>query len=845
MQVCRALADLLDSVVLDLCAAALADPDLGAPGAETPWALVPVGGLGRREVAPYSDADLMLLVMPAAADRGTQLARRLTRDICDAGLQLGFSLRTPDEACAMAFQDATVFTALVEARFLTGDARVYDHFRARFRRAARRQWRALLAGVLAARRDERHHYGETAYLLEPNIKRSSGGLRDVQSVRWIGFLRYAERDAGRLSECGALPVADQRRLAQAHEFLLRLRNELHFHAGKSQDQLTRDEQVRLADRYGYERQAGLLPVERFMRDFFEHSSDVRYVATNFAASAWVPGRWLAALTPLVSRRVGRDFRVGPVYLGATRHGLRKVSNDLAGVLRLLELANTYQKRIDPRTWEAIRASAAQRRTAEISEHAVCHFLTLLHQPAGLAHLLRQLHELRVLEQFIPALRHARCLVQFNDYHKYTIDEHCLRAVQCATEFLDDPRPVGHAYREVHNKGLLHLALLLHDLGKGYEDDHSAAGSLIAAATAQRLRLPEHEAEILQLLVGRHLMMSHMAFREDMRDASVALRLARAAGSPDVLQMLYVQACADLAAVGPGVLNDWRLELLTELYFRTRRHLTGEDASHSAAREIAARRAALQELVGEEDDQAWWGKQVQALPADYLLTVPPQRIHQVLRQLHRLGPADVTAWFRYVPERGVCAYLVGARESVTPGIFHKLTGALTGKGLQILSAEIHTLADELVLDRFQVEDGDYVGEPPPHRTREVCDALVAALTVNADKPPVFRRLWDARRGAAAARFAELPTQIRFDDATSDRFTIITIFTYDRRGLLYSITRTLFECGLVVHVAKIATYLDQVVDAFYVTNAHGQKIHGQQQLAEIRQRLTAALEPPPDR
>ena len=188
---------------------------------------------------------------------------------------------------------------------------------------------------------------------------------------------------------------------------------------------------------------------------------------------------------------------------------------------------------------------------------------------------------------------------------------------------------------------------------------------------------------------------------------------------------------------------------------------------------------------------------------------------------------------------MCAYLVGAYESVTPGIFHKLTGALTGKGLQILSAEIHTLADDLVLDRFYVEDSDFAGEPPPERTREVCDALVAALTVNADKVPVFRRLWGAQRGSAAAHFAELPTRIRFDDSTSDRFTIITIFTYDRRGLLYSITRTLFECGLVVHVAKIATHLDQVVDAFYVTNAKGQKIHSPQQLSEIRQRLTAAL------
>jgi [protein-PII] uridylyltransferase len=307
-------------------------------------------------------------------------------------------------------------------------------------------------------------------------------------------------------------------------------------------------------------------------------------------------------------------------------------------------------------------------------------------------------------------------------------------------------------------------------------------------------------------------------------------------------MLYLHACADLAAVGPDVLNDWKLELLTELYYRTRRHLTGEDVSQATAREVQTRREELRRLAQDQRDPAWWEAQVQALPTGYLLSVTPTRLFDVLRQLQQLRPTDVTAWFRYEPDRKVCAYMVGTHEAVTPGIFHKLTGALTGKGLQILSAEIHTLADELVLDRFYVEDPDFVGAPPTERTQEVCDALVAALTTNADKVPVFRRLWSAHRGAAAADFAELPTRVRFDDATSERYTILTIFTYDRRGLLYTITRTLFECGLVVHVAKIATYLDQVVDAFYVTDTKGKKIHSQAHLAEIRQRLTAALEPP---
>lgn len=840
-QVCAALTDLVDAVVLRLHAEGLADavaPDGGKAG----LALVPLGGFGRRDIAPFSDVDLMLLAAPGAGERAARLARCLTRDVCDAGLQLGFCLRTPDEACTLALQDPTVLTALVEARFLAGDRQFYERFQERFGRLARRRSRALVSAVIAARNEERHHYGETTYLLQPNLKRSRGGLRDVQSVRWLGFLRYGEREPERLDQIGALPSADGRRLAAAYEFLLRIRNELHFHAGKSQDHLTRSEQVRLAELYHNERGAGVLPAERFMRDFFEHTGQVQHVSANFTARVCAPSRWLAALSPLVSHRVERDFRVGPVHISATRSSLDKITRDLAEVVRLMELASLHQKRIDHRTWEAIRTAAGGRSCDQVAEPAIVRFLSLLSTPGRLAHLLRQLHELHVLEQFIPALQHARYLVQFNDYHKYTVDEHCLRAVQCATELLDDPRPVGTAYRELRNKRLLHLALLIHDLGKGYDGDHSEVGASIAVTTAQRLRLPEQEAEMLRVLVARHLLLSHIAFREDMRDESVVLRLAREVGSPDVLQMLYVHACADLAAVGPDVLSDWKLELLTELYYRTRRHLTGEDDSASTARAVQTCRAAVQERAQDETDRNWWTRQIAALPAGYLLTATPENLYQLLGRLHRLAPTEVTAWCRYVPERKVSAYLVGAYESVTPGIFHKLTGALTGKGLQILSAEIHTLADDLVLDRFYVEDGDYAGPPPPERTREVCAALVAALTVNADKVPVFRQLWQASHASAAAHFVELPTRIRFDDSTSDRFTIITIFTYDRRGLLYAITRTLFECGLIVHVAKIATYLDQVVDAFYVTNARGQKIGSQEERSEIHLRLTRALEPP---
>ncbi len=233
---------------------------------------------------------------------------------------------------------------------------------------------------------------------------------------------------------------------------------------------------------------------------------------------------VAAVAPLFSHRVEDDFRVGPVHISATRKGLVKVRQDLAEVLRLMDLANMYHKRIDHPTWEAIRTEMAQRPVQEISEQAVARFLSLMSQPGRLGDLLRRLHQLRVLEQIIPAMQHARYLMQFNDYHKYTVDEHSIRAVEAATTFLHDPRALGNAYRDLRKKRLLHLALLIHDLGKGYDDDHSEVGALIAVETGRRLNLSESDAETLRFLVGKHLLMSHMAFREDTHDESVVLRL---------------------------------------------------------------------------------------------------------------------------------------------------------------------------------------------------------------------------------------------------------------------------------------------------------------------------------
>lgn len=845
IQVCNLFATLLEEIVTTLFRAALADLSRQLRGRIEPHvALVAHGGFGRREMAPFSDVDVMLLHALASEQEVLPLVRTFSQSLYDLGLDIGYSTRTPRQACQGALQDATIFTSLAESRYLAGEQNLFERFDTRFRRQTKSHWRKLVPLVEAARREERSKYGETVFLLEPNVKRSRGGLRDLQLVRWLGFARFGETEPETLRRAGHLSRQDQRRLREARDFLLWLRNDLHFAAGKASDLLDRTEQVRIAECRNYAPVAGLMPAEQFMREYFRHTTAVREIAAHFAASVRPRAMMKRFLEPLLSHQVEGDFRVGPTEIAATRRGLPKLTGDLGEVLRLLDLANYYDRRIAHDTWEAIRSAMSERQEPDPSEplpqNVAERFLSLMSQPMRLSELLRRLHELRVLEQIVPGMSHARGLLQFNAYHRYTVDEHSIRAVEAVTKLQTDRGLPGELYRSLKQKRTLHLAVLIHDLGKGYVEDHSDVGRTLAEQLGARLSLSSRETEQLTFLVHKHLRMSHLAQQHDIHDENVVTQFAVEVGSSENLQMLYLLTLADLAAVGPGVLNEWKQELLTDLYEHTVQLLASESPADASNQRLVQRRQELLALIQREGDSQWWRSQIAALPASSLFTAEPQRIVEDLTRLKSLPHQDAFAVGRFIPQRNVVEYTVGTYEEIAPGIFHRLTGALTSQRQQILSAEINTLADGLVLDRFFVQDSDHAGPPPAERLNQTSAALIAALKDPSNRPPQFVKRWQDRAAPASPAINHLPSSVRVDNSTAEKYTILTIFAYDRMGLLYTIARTLFELELSVSRAKIGTRLDQVVDVFYVTDRGGRKILDESYLANIRQRLLAAIE-----
>jgi [protein-PII] uridylyltransferase len=840
--VCTATTALRDEVIRDLYWQAL--QDLGAAGSaglDSRVALVAHGGYGRGDVAPFSDVDLLLLHDGVENTAVAKLAERLVHGVFDAGLLLGHSVCTLTQACELALQDPPLCTSLGESRLVAGSGALLAAFRARFRRQISRRWKPLLAAVDQARAEERMRYGETVFLLEPNLKRSRGGLRDIQLVRWVGFLRYGQADPGRLAQTGGLSAADAAALAAASEFLLRLRNELHFHADKAADVLDRAEQLRIADQQGYPPQSGMLPVEQFMRDYFRHTSQVSHISTQFVAKARSRERLTRLVTAVFGHRV-EGLRVGPAGIVAAGRALRRLRGNLAEIVRLVDLANHYDQPIAPGTWQAVRQAAAQL-DSEPDVEARRHFLSLLDGAARLGPLLRDLHDVGLLERFIPAFSHARGLLQFNQYHKYTVDEHCLRAVELATDLATERGLLGNVYRRIERKRILHLALLVHDLGRGYPEDHITVGVRLAEQTAGRLGLPARDAETLASLVARHQLLGHTAFRRDTGDEQLVLRFAVEVGSPELLEMLLVMTAADYGAVGPDVWDSWKAEIVADLYYRAMAHLAGDTAATSCDEQWQQRRAEIALCLGPQAADPWFACQIAALGPAYLDSTSPPQIAADLQLLRGLAPTEAIAQGQYLPETQTMLFTVATSERAAAGIFHRLTGALTSQGLAIRSAQINTLADGLVIDRFWTSDPDFAGPPSSERIGRVKGALVESLRVASNESPAFRRTWQADRPRPAA----LPTaeaRVQIDNSSSQRYTVLDVFAHDRVGLLYAITRRLFELGLSVWRAKIATHLDQVLDVFYVTDQAGEKIQDEPRLEDIRRQLREVIDTPED-
>lgn len=805
--------------------------------------LIAIGGFARSELCPGSDVDLLLLHRENPSVAVEAYLRELVRGVWDCGLSLGQNVGTTKQMLALAKREILPATAFLDARLILGDAELFENFLSRYKKQSASNGNELFLQALAAVRQDQKKHGATVHLLEPNIKRSAGGLRDIHLVRWASAAMYGSQTVDALEAQGLLGSGDAVALAGALSFLLRLRCELHFHADKPHDDLLRQDQIRIAKDWGYIDSPGRLGVETFMSDYFRHATNVADVLERFAERCRPKSLMTNARELFMTRRCGEGVWIGPDRLLVAARRRRQVASRLEDVLELAVLAAQNGVGFDYHLTEALRKHHLAVETSNsdpsssLRPESARKFLKFLSRPGTQAQILRVLHRTAVLSRIIPQFEHARCLLSFNAYHKYTVDEHTFVVVENLESFATRQDRIGRAYSAVVDKSTLHLAALLHDLGKGYQENHSDVGLQIALSTADRFALKAQERELLAFLVHRHLLLSDLAMKRDINDPHVWVLLAKEVRDSQRLKALFCLTVADVMGVGPGIYTQWTAGLLDDLYANT---LSVLGETEDAANSVKGWEDRRRELLDKHSMAPRLCTLIEGLPASYLAEVEASEIEQHLEVAQSLSNGSVEVLTSYRPETKTTTYTVVTSECASESVFSKICGGLAAHHMDVLRARIYTLADGTVIDQFDVRDTHLYGDPTPERVQMVAATIRRILTGELS-------VLDALYSTRSSMFGHKPvvqrpvdTSVTLDNYTSDSCTVIDVFTNNQRGLLYTLATGIARLGLSVQYAKIATYEDEVADVFYVREIDGRKVEQPDRVRLVEQRLAADVQ-----
>ncbi|MFZ4600896.1 MAG: [protein-PII] uridylyltransferase [Caulobacterales bacterium] len=815
------------------------------PTAGERFAIVAVGGYGRGQLAPSSDIDLLFLRTYKMTPFAESVTEYLLYALWDMSLKVGHSSRTIEECLRLAREDHTIQTALLEARHIAGDATLTEDLRARFRKEVAIPGHRAFVQAKLKERDLRHaRSGESPYMVEPNLKEGKGGLRDLHTLYWIIKHQYHFENFGDFLRSGVFPREDLARFMRASDFLWTVRCHLHYLTGRAEERLTFDLQPEMAARMGFGDRSSQPAVERFMKRYFLAAKDVSALSRIFATrleTRAAKGMDLAAFFPARAAK--------PLDAPFALEGQRVTVSDQAAfdrdpinLLRLFEIADQRGYDLHPdamalvaRSLRAVTPSV--RRDPEAAR-------TFLECAAGKSpgRTLALMNEAGLLGRFVPEFGSIVAQMQFNMYHHYTVDEHTLRAVENISEIergkFQAEHPLSTAiFPKIIHRRALYLAMLLHDTGKGH-GDQQIEGAKSARAACERLGLPAEEVDLVAWLVGHHLAMSDVAQKRDIGDPRTVASFSALVGDVERLRLLLVLTVADIRAVGPGVWNSWKGQLLRDLYRLTEAALHGGRTDEAGIRERLAEQArqAKDEMLkamgqGAALPSGW----LERLDDAYWVSFDADALAWHAREAaHASGSQSAHVAARTDARRGVTEILVYAPDR--PGLFARLASALAEGGADVRDARAHTTLDGRAFDLFSVQDA--AGQPFCGDAAHALDRLLARVgRAVADDSPLRApaRRPTMRRAAAFA----IDPWVRIDDDVSQTSSVIEVSGRDRPGLLAALAQVMAQLDLSIVSAHIDAHGERVADVFYVQDKGGGKLTDPARAQKLTDELIAAL------
>ncbi len=802
-------------------------------GCTDPVALVALGGYGRGELNFQSDIDLTLIHKGRLTASVKELTEQILYVLWDTGLDLGFSIRNTSECISLARDDHKTMTALLDRRFLFGDEAIFDSLGESVRKNlfGRRRSMDFINGKMEESRARHAKYGGSVYILEPNVKEGEGGLRDFHTAMWVVKAAPSRKSSGL---DGLLTGGGAEAVRESLDFLLWVRNELHYHSGRKNDQLTFDEQERIAKLLGFKKTEKSLAVEAFMHKYYLHASNINHHSNLILSRIIHKEEQKSFSWPKKKVRVDSKYSIVGGALSINSSAKLGAPVD---VIKAFEYAQSFDVDMTQTTQDRILeyledVPEGLRTDAETATS----FLRIL-KGKGVFETLRRMHRLKFLDKYIPEFEHINCRVQHDMYHVYTVDAHTLFAVRelerLRGEYKANFSLLSNIFEELPNPEILMLAVLFHDLGKAHGKGHAEKGAEIIPQICARLHLAEDDTAMLKFLVKNHLLLADAAQYRDLHDEKLVIEFARKVGDIERLNLLYLLTFADVRAVGPDVWTQWKGALFQELYFKAltvleRGTFEPEDTEARLER-IKARVSEI--LAPEAIEEARVDEYFGLLPPRYFLSSSPDVIAEHMKVLRDFAgkPYIMTSrqdTYREYTEIVVCT-------SDVHGLFSMITGVMAANAVNILGAQINTLKNGVALDILQVNSafGEFITDESKLQRIEkdlanvITGRVKVSTLVGRRKPSILDM--KPRPGVR--------TSVHVDNDVSDDYTVLDIHARNRIGLLYDITRTITDAGLYIDVAKIATKGDEAADIFYVKDIFGQKVFYKEKLKEITDAL----------
>jgi len=803
-------------------------------------ALVAVGGYGRGELHPGSDIDIMILLAPTALDSHQSSLESFLTFLWDVGLEVGHSVRTVEDCAREGAADITVATSLMEARLLTGSTELLEQMRTMT--GPDRIWPdgAFFEAKQAERRIRCHKYSETAFTLEPNIKDSPGGLRDLHMIGWVAKRHFGAGTLHELITHGFLSQNEYDELIECRNFLWQVRFALHILTGRREDQLLFDHQRRIAQQFGYQDQEQNLAVEQFMQRYYRTVnalSQLNEMLLQLFAEAI-----LSADDSDEPQPINRRFQARRGYLEAIRPNvflrypfalleiflLLQQYPDLKGIrASTIRLIRDHRLLIDDKFRNDVRTRSL--------------FMEILREPYGVTQQLRLMNAYGVLPAYLPEFGHINGRMQYDLFHAYTVDQHILFVVRNLRRFFlpqyAEELPNCSAIMDSLPKPeLLYIAGLYHDIAKGRGGDHSELGAWDAVRFCRQHGLSSFDTRLVAWLVRHHLTLSLTAQKKDIYDPEVINDFARLMGDQMHLDYLYLLTVADIRATNPKLWNTWRNSLLWQLYQSTRRALRrgldnpiDKDGRIQEVQAQARQQLSLTKIDGERIAQVWEG-----FGDDYFLRHSSDEItwhtRAILKKRHDPRPLVMA---RDDPSRGGMEIFIYTRDQ--DNLFALITSILDQLGLTILDARIITGHSGYTLDSFTVLEGS--GEPIRERirTKEIVTTLLHYL-----QQPEAVPLRPSRHISRIQKAFQIATVVAFREDFANSRTMVELVSWDRPGLLCRVGQAFMDCGVQLHNAKIATIGARAEDIFFVTDRENRILNDSKKYADLREALVEQLD-----